>query len=152
MQRLPAIGESLRKSTPMGETMNTKEKTCLTRWIELHRCCAVCHWPESDWRRALHVHHIAGGAARSKGHKTWNYLRLCERCHGIVHSGAIIGNFPDITKKTILQAKFESDPSHYSPRLIAELKGWKSLPYKRTAIPQYFIQERARNLWTTRVP
>ena len=132
--------------------MNNKERSILMGWIQEHRCCAVCHWPESDGRRGLHVHHMEGGYARSAGHKLFNYLRLCSRCHDIFHAGRISGLSPELDRSTLLTAKKESDPKHYSPISLARLKHHQSYRYKRKPIPAYYLAERTRNLWPTRSP
>lgn len=70
--------------------MNKQEKAALLEWVELHRCCAICWWPESDGRRKLDVHHIIGGRGRKNDVR--NYVRLCHRDHDILHSGRVAGN------------------------------------------------------------
>lgn len=126
--------------------MNRKEQQALTEWLDLHRCCAVCWWPESDWRRACEVHHIAGGAARAKGHHPKNYLRLCDRCHCVYHNGKVCGLFPDLHIGILLTAKQECDPENYDPEFLAQLRNKKHLGKDPEPIPDYYLQERELNV------
>jgi hypothetical protein len=130
--------------------MNKAEQAALLEWVQLHRCCAVCWWPESDGRRKLDVHHIMGGAGRK--HDIRNYLRLCERCHGVLHSGKIYGSFPDLTNAILLSTKQESDPDNFDPAYLASLKHKKHLGYDPEPVPQWYLDERQRNLgsWKSR--
>ena len=132
--------------------MNKAERDALLEWVQLHRCCAVCWWPESDGRRRLEVHHIMGGAGRK--HDIRNYLRLCERCHGVLHSGRIYGGFPDLTNAILLSTKQECDPDNFDPAYLASLKHKKHLGYDPEPIPQWYLDEREKNVgsWTSRKP
>ena len=132
--------------------MNKKEQAQLLTWLAEHRCCAVCWWPESDGRRSLEVHHIIGGAGRK--HDIRQYLRLCERCHGVYHSGKIYSAQPDITKKVLLSVKQECDPDNYDPVFLASLKHKKHLGYDPEPLPDYYTRERQQNItsWTARSP
>lgn len=132
--------------------MTTAERAALQEWAALHRCCGVCWWPESDMRRRLEVHHISGGNGRK--HDRRNYLRLCERCHGIFHSGKIYGGQPDLDKRTLLGVKEECDPDNYDPAYLATLRNKKHLGYEPAPLPDYYINERQRNIttWTIRQP
>lgn len=130
--------------------MNSKERAEVSDWVQLHRCCAVCHWPESDGRRSLEVHHIIGGRARK--HDVRNYLRLCSRCHGVYHSGKVFGLFPDITHGILLSTKQESDPGNYDPEFLASLRHKKHLGYDPAPVPQYYTEEREWNLSRSRRP
>lgn len=132
--------------------MNKAERAAVSDWVQLHRCCAVCWWPESDGRRRLEVHHIMGGAARK--HDVRNYLRLCERCHGVLHSGRIYGGFPDLTNAILLSTKQESDPDNFDPEYLASLKHKKHLGYDPEPVPQWYLDEREKNVgsWKNRRP
>lgn len=102
--------------------------------------CAVCHWPESDSRRRLEIHHLMGGSARK--HDRRNLLRLCSQCHGIYHGGKLFGNFPDIDKRILLGCKRDEDPDHYDPSFLAGLKHRKHLGYEPDEVPQWYRNER----------
>ena len=132
--------------------MNKAERDALLLWVQEHRCCAVCWWPESDGRRKLDVHHLVGGAGRK--HDIRNYLRLCFRCHGVLHSGKIFGGFPDLTNAILLSSKQESDPENYDAAFLASLRHKKHLGYDPEPIPQYYLDERELNVlsWTARTP
>jgi HNH endonuclease len=132
--------------------MNKAEKIAVQEWVALHRCCAVCWWPESDLRRRLEVHHLVGGAGRK--HDIRNYLSLCERCHGILHSGKVYSGLPDVDRRILLTAKQESDPENYDPAFLASLKHKKHLGYDPEPIPEYYLEERQRNVagWKYRKP
>lgn len=132
--------------------MNKSERDALLEWVQLHRCCAVCWWPESDGRRRLEVHHIMGGAGRK--HDIRNYLRLCERCHGVLHSGRIYGGFPDLTNAILLSTKQECDPENFDPAYLASLKHKKHLGYDPEPVPQWYLDEREKNVgsWKNRKP
>lgn len=132
--------------------MKKSERDALLEWVQLHRCCAVCWWPESDGRRRLEVHHIMGGAGRK--HDIRNYLRLCERCHGVLHSGRIYGGFPDLTNAILLSTKQECDPDNFDPAYLASLKHKKHLGYDPEPVPQWYLDEREKNVgsWKHRKP
>jgi hypothetical protein len=132
--------------------MNKAEQKELLAWVELHRCCAVCWWPESDGRRGLEVHHLIGGAGRK--HDIRNYCRLCSRCHGVLHSGKIFSGQPDLDRRILLGVKQECDPDNYDPEFLASLKNKKHLGYDPEPLPDYYIRERQQNItsWTARSP
>lgn len=132
--------------------MNAAERAALLDWVQLHRCCAVCWWPESDGRRSLEVHHLMGGASRK--HDIRNYLRLCSRCHGVLHSGRVNGLYPDLNNRILLGAKQECDPENYDPEYLAWLKRKKHLGYDPEALPDFYKQERQQNTgsWKSRKP
>ena len=132
--------------------MNKDERAALIEWVQEHRCCAVCWWPESDGRRRLEVHHLCGGASRK--HDIRNYLRLCERCHGILHSGKIYSGLPDVNRRILLTCKQECDPDNYDPEYLASLKHKKHLGYEPEPVPEYYLEERDRNVgsWNRRTP
>lgn len=132
--------------------MNKAERDALLTWVAEHRCCAICHWPESDPRRRLEVHHIVGGAGRK--HDIRNYLRICERCHAVYHSGRVVGLFPDLNIGILLEVKRECDPDNYDPTYLASLKHKKHLGHEPTPIPGFYTKERERNVgpWKTRTP
>ena len=93
-----------------------------------------------------------GGAGRK--HDIRNYLRLCERCHGVLHSGRIYGGFPDLTNAILLSTKQECDPDNFDPAYLASLKHKKHLGYDPEPIPQWYLDEREKNVgsWTSRKP
>lgn len=122
----------------------------LSEFAALFRSCAVCWWPESDGRRRMEIHHLQQGAARK--HDRRCLLSLCERCHGVFHSGQIYGRFPDLNKGILLTAKQESDPEFFDPQYLASLRHKKHLGYEPQPIPDYYLQERQTNLWPSRRP
>ena len=132
--------------------MNSKDRLVISAFVEVHRCCSVCWWPESDARRRLEVHHIIGGAGRK--HDARNLLRLCERCHGVFHSGKIFSCQEDLNKGILLGVKQECDPDNYDPEYLASLRHKKHLGYDPEPLPDYYLQERERNTgsWTSRTP
>lgn len=132
--------------------MNKAERSALIEWIQLHRCCGVCWWPESDGRRQLEVHHLVGGAGRK--HDVRNYLRLCCNCHTVLHSGSKVTGLVDLSKGTLLTAKQECDPDNYDPTYLASLKHKKHLGYDPEPLPDYYREQRERNVkgWTHRTP
>lgn len=130
--------------------MNKQEQEVLRDWLQYHRCCAVCWWPESDGRRHLEVHHLQQGAGRK--HDIRNYLRLCGRCHDVLHDGKLAGNFPDLYKGTMLWAKQQSDPDNYDPLYLASLRRKKHLGYEPQEPHAFYMQEREANLSWSRKP
>lgn len=132
--------------------MNKQEKAALIEWVALHRCCAICWWPESDGRRKLDVHHIIGGRGRKNDIR--NYVRLCHRDHDILHAGRVAGNFPTLYNSTVLTAKQECDPDNFDPEYLASLLRKKHLGYDPTPIPDFYLAERERNVgsWKNRTP
>lgn len=137
----------------MSSKMNRQQQAEVMAWSDLHRCCAVCHWPESDHRRRLEVHHLVGGVNRHKCHHPKCYLSLCSRCHGVYHSGKIHALTPELNMSILLQAKKESDPENYDPEWLAQVKNKKHLGVDPEPIPEFFMKERERNLtWSLRNP
>ena len=133
--------------------MNKKQKEEMREWAQNFDKCAVCHWPVSDFRRRMEVHHLIGGGNRAKSHHPKAYLALCSRCHGVYHSGQIVAHVPDIDMGILLEAKREADPENYDPEFLASLRNKKHLGHDPKPIPKYFIEERTRNLkWKTRNP
>ena len=134
--------------------LNKQQRIELQAWVELHRSCAVCWWPESDGRRPLQVHHLIQGQHRHKAHHPKCYLRLCDRCHDVLHDGRIAGNFPDLTKGMMLTAKLESDPDNYDLTHLAAISNKVNLLYDPEPIPDYYLQEREKNVgpWSRRKP
>lgn len=119
-------------------------------WVANQTRCAICHWPESDLRRRLHVHHLCGGAARK--HDVRNYLRLCSRDHEIFHSGLVVGRFPPLYKQTLLWAKLDSDPDNYDPEFLASLKLKRHLGYEPEPPDEWYLKDRERNRSDARKP
>jgi hypothetical protein len=132
--------------------MNKQERIDLQAWLEEHRSCAVCWWPESDGRRWLEVHHLVGGAGRK--HDIRQYVRLCNNCHTVLHSGTFLTGLPDLNKGILLGVKKECDPSNYDPVFLASLKHKKHLGYEPEELPEAYKEQRIRNVgpWTSREP
>jgi hypothetical protein len=132
--------------------LNKSESAALMGWVQEHRCCGVCHWPESDGRRRLEVHHLVGGAGRK--HDIRQYVRLCENCHTVLHSGSRVTGLPDLTPAILLSTKRECDPDNYDPAYLASLKRKKHLGYDPEPIPDFYLAERQRNVqgWPYRKP
>ncbi len=134
--------------------MNPAEKAAVEEWLKGQHRCAVCWWPKSDGRRQCELHHICGGFSRSKGHDKRNYLLLCERCHGVFHSGKIYALCPDLDRSTLLWSKEDSDPDNYDPQFLATLKNKRHLGYEPSPPDQYYLDERKWNSgpWKNRSP
>lgn len=130
--------------------MNQSEALELMVWSDQHRSCAVCWWPSFDYSRDMEVHHIVGGANRAKGHKVFNYLKLCDRCHQVYHSGKVAANVPPLTMGHLLTAKKESDEENFDLEKLAKLKNRKALHWDPEPIPQFYLDERVEN--TRRMP
>ncbi len=130
--------------------MNKQERAELLEWVQHHRCCGVCWWPESDGRRRLEVHHLVGGPGRK--HDIRQYVRLCDRCHDVLHDGQVAGNFPPLYKGTLLHVKQECDPDNYDPVYLASLKHKKHLGYDPEPPDEWYLAERETNLTRARKP
>jgi hypothetical protein len=132
--------------------MNKQERIELQAWLEEHRSCGVCWWPESDGRRRLEVHHLVGGAGRK--HDIRQYVRLCQNCHTVLHSGSFLTGLHDLTKPILLGVKQECDPSNYDPKFLASLKHKQHLGYEPEELPEAYKEERLRNVqgWSARKP
>lgn len=132
--------------------MNKSEQAALLEWVQLHRCCAVCWWPESDARRRLEVHHLVGGAGRK--HDIRQYVRLCNNCHAVLHSGSKVTGLPNLTSAILLYTKRECDPENYDPAFLASLKRKKHLGYEPEPVPDHYLKQRELNVqgWTYRNP
>jgi HNH endonuclease len=130
--------------------VNKSERAALLEWVAEHRCCSVCWWPESDGRRRLEVHHLVGGAGRK--HDIRNYLRLCSNCHTVLHSGSKVTGLVDLNARILLGVKQECDPDNYDPAFLASLKLKKHLGYDPEPLPEYYAEQRQRNVrgWNTR--
>jgi len=126
--------------------MKQREVMELLEWSEQHRSCAICWWPSFDHRRGMEVHHLVGGPNRSKGHSPFNYLKLCDRCHHLYHSGKIVANVPALNMRHLLSAKKETDEEIYDPAKLAALKNRKALHWEEEPIPEYYMLERQRNV------
>lgn len=75
-------------------------------------------------------------------HADFNLLLLCQSCHFSHHDR--IAGMPQLSKGHMLWAKREEDPDSYSPSRLAALTHRKSLPYKPTPLPDYYLAERAK--------
>ena len=102
------------------------------------------------FRSRLEVHHLQGGAGRK--HDIRNYVRLCGRCHDVLHDGSVAGNFPPLYKSTLLHVKQECDPDNYDPTYLASLKHKKHLGYDPEPPAEWYLQERENNLTKARKP
>jgi hypothetical protein len=135
--------------------MDAAQKRALIAWIAtMPERCAVCWWPRKDPRRGIEVHHMVGGSARAKGHEPRNYLLLCSRCHGVLHSGKIYALTPDLNARILLAVKQECDPENYDPLFLAGLRHKKHLGYDAEPVPDFFLEERRSNAgsWSRRQP
>lgn len=126
--------------------MTERQVMELLQWSEQFRSCAICWWPSYDMRRDMEVHHIVGGPNRSKGHVTWNYLKLCDRCHAVYHSGKIAANVPELHLGHILWAKQQSEPEDFDIARLAALKNRVGLAKDPEPLPQYYMNEREDNV------
>jgi len=72
----------------------------------------------------------------------------------VLHSGKIFSGQPDLDKRIVLGVKQECDPDNYDPVFLASLKNKKHLGYDPEPVPQYYLDERDRNVgtWTARKP
>jgi hypothetical protein len=61
---------------------------------------------------------------------------------------------PDLTHGILLSTKQESDPDNYDPVYLASLRRKKHLGYDPEPVPDYYLQERDRNVqgWHYRKP
>lgn len=98
----------------------------------------------------MEIHHLQQGAGRK--HDRRNLLSLCSNCHAVFHSGPVATGLPDLDKGTLLTAKQESDPDYFDPEFLASLRHKKHLGYEPTPIPDWYLEERQRNLWPSRRP
>lgn len=133
-------------------SLSKAEKLLLQEFAAEHRSCAVCWWPESDMRRRLEIHHLVGGAGRK--HVRQNLISICSNCHTVLHSGSVVTGLPDLNKGILLAAKQESDPEYYDPAYLATLKHKKHLGYDPEPIPEFYMEQRQRNVkgWSSRNP
>jgi len=131
--------------------MNKSDRLLMQEFAAQFRSCAVCWWPETDMRRRMEIHHLVGGPGRK--HDRRNLLSLCESCHGVLHSGKVFANKPDLTHAMLLTAKQETDPEFFDPAFLASLRHKKHLGYDPEPIPDYYLEERLRNdSWKLRTP
>lgn len=93
------------------------------------RRCYVCGISDqvSHWMApvpGIQTHHLVGGAARSD--EPCNMVRLCHRCHRIVHGDRIPkdggGHLPEITPQNLLWVKREHDPEEFDLDRLTVLK------------------------------
>lgn len=110
-------------------------------YMELHRRCAVCHWPAERKGRWLELHHLVAGPGRKDLPKGESWLALCNRCHHAVHDR--LPGYGEIPKGSLLSAKEEEDGSVDVAQLAA-LKHRKALPYDQCPIPPQFLADRTR--------
>lgn len=128
------------------------DKLVLQEFAATHRSCAVCWWPESDMRRRMEIHHLVQGAGRV--HDRRCLVSLCSNCHTVLHSGSKVTGLPDLNKGILLTAKLESDPEYYDPAYLASLKRKQHLGYEPEPIPDFYMEQRQRNVgpWSARKP
>lgn len=93
---------------------------------------------------------MQGGPGRK--HDVRQYLRLCGRCHDVLHDGKLAGNYPHLYKGTMLWAKQQSDPENYDPAYLASLRMKKHLGYEPQEPDAFYIAEREANLSWSRKP
>lgn len=136
----------------VGVPLSKQDKLLLQEFAALFRSCAVCHWPESDMRRRMEIHHIIGG--RGRKHDRRNLLSLCSACHQTFHSGSRLTGRVNVDKRILLTMKQETDPDYYDPEYLAYLLGKKHLGYDPAPLPQEYVGERQRNVkgWSSRNP
>jgi len=110
-------------------------------YAQLCERCAVCWHPK--WKitgvKRCELHHIVGRRGRSP-HNHRNLLMVCSECHYGYHSGGQ----RSLTLGQILQAKLEEDDDLDLP-FLASLCGKKGLREDPQPLPQWAIDERARN-------
>lgn len=133
-------------------TLSKKDRLLFQEFSALFRSCAVCHWPESDMRRRMEIHHLVAGPGRK--HDRRCLITLCSNCHTVLHSGSKVSGLPDLSKGTLLTAKRECDPEYYDPQFLASLKRKQHLGYDPEPIPECYMQQRQRNVrgWSSRTP
>lgn len=89
---------------------------------------------------------------RARGNAPFNWLLICSRCHGVLHSGKIFGRFPDLNKGILLRAKADEDPDYCDPAAMAALRHRKALSYEPQEIPEFYVAERLVNQTSARKP
>ena len=126
------------------------DKLLFQEFAALFRSCAVCWWPESDMRRRMEIHHLVGG--RGRKHDRRNLLSLCANCHEVLHLGPKLTGLPDLNKGILLTCKQETDPDFFDPEFLASLLHKQWLGYDPEPVPQWYLDERQRNVWSARNP
>jgi hypothetical protein len=126
------------------------DKLLFQEFAALFRSCAVCWWPESDMRRRMEIHHLVGG--RGRKHDRRNLLSLCQHCHEVLHLGPKLTGLPDLNKGILLTCKQETDPDFFDPEFLASLLHKRWLGYDPEPVPQWYLDERQRNVWSARNP
>jgi hypothetical protein len=59
-----------------------------------------------------------------------------------------------VNRRILLTVKQECDPDNYDPTYLASLKHKKHLGYDPEPVPEYYLEERDRNVgsWNRRTP
>jgi hypothetical protein len=87
----------------------------------------------------MHTHHILGGRFGRKDHPA-NFLRLCNECHTLVHSGGLRGEsgtlLPTLSLANCLFLKRESDPENYDLAVLQGFAGKWILPEPEPLPPE----------------
>lgn len=115
-------------------------------WSQERDRCQLCGIKQSEaWRRrfppGLQTHHIIGGPRRKN--YSWNFLRLCSRCHNAHHSGGErldSGERYDVTLGMILECKRRE--GDWEPEKLRLLRGRIIEPQE---LPREVMEERNRN-------
>ena len=101
-------------------------------------------------RRRMEIHHLVGG--RGRKHDRRNLLSLCQNCHEVLHLGPKLTGLPDLNKGILLTCKQETDPEFYDPVFLASLLHKKWLGYDPEPVPEWYLQQRERNVGPWRKP
>jgi hypothetical protein len=103
-------------------------------------------------RRRMEIHHLVGG--RGRKHDRRNLLSLCQQCHEVLHLGPKLTGLPDLNKGILLTCKQETDPDFFDPEFLASLLRKRWLGYDPEPVPQWYLDERQRNVgpWSVRNP
>jgi len=123
----------------MGEPLD--DRLSPREYMELHKRCAVCHWPSSRKGRWLELHHIVAGPGRKDLPNGESWLAVCNRCHTAIHNR--LPEYGELPKGALLSAKEEED-GFVDVEKLAALKHRRALPYDQCPIPPKFLEDRTR--------
>lgn len=123
----------------MGEPPD--DKLSPREYMELHKRCAVCHWPANRKGRWLELHHLVAGPGRKDLPNGESWLAVCNRCHACIHDR--LPGYGELPKGSLLAAKEEED-GFVDVAKLAALKHRKALPYDQCPIPPQFLEDRTR--------